>query len=310
MMSVLAVFHFIRPGWLLLGPPAIGLWWLWQRRSDPLRGWREQIAPELLKVLVVGSESGRHRFAHGLLAAWLLAVVAIAGPTWQLEPSPFADDATPLMILLKADISMAQPDPAPSRLERARLKIADIAEARKGQPLGLIVYAGSAHLVLPPTRDTAIVARMAAEISPEIMPVPGDRLDLALREAARVLAEAGRGGSVVVLADAVDPDSAGLEALKKDAALPVQFLAINAPESSQNDALRVAARLLGADVEPLDLASGKDVAAIVRRAASAPEAQSGEQGGQWQEAGYWLVPLMGLILLASYRRETIEEEKR
>ena len=61
---------------------------------------------------------------------------------------------------------MESPDPAPSRIERAHLKIADLADIRKGQPLGLIAYAGSSHLVLPPTRDTAVVAQMAAEISP------------------------------------------------------------------------------------------------------------------------------------------------
>lgn len=302
MIEEFANFHFIRPAWLLLAPLAIGLWWLWRQSEDPLRGWREQIAPELLEALVVGRESSQRRPAQWLLAAWLVAIVAIAGPTWRLEPSPFADDATPLMILLKADASMEQPDPAPSRLERARLKIADLAEARKGQPLGLIAYAGSAHLVLPPTRDTAIVARMAAEISPAIMPTPGDRLDLALREAARVLAEGQQGGSILVLADAVDTDPAALQALHKDFSLPVQFLAINAPDSSQDEALRAAARMLKASVEPLDV-EGDDVAVIVRRAASAPVAQRGEQGGRWQEAGYWLVPLVGLVVLASFRRE-------
>jgi Ca-activated chloride channel family protein len=201
---------------------------------------------------------------------------------------------------------MEQPDPAPSRLEHARLKIADLAQARKGLPLGLIAYAGSAHLVLPPTRDTAIVGRMAAEISPEIMPAAGDRLDLALREAGRVLAEGQQGGSIVILADAVDTDPAALQALQKDFSLPMQFLAINAPESSQNDSLRAAARILDADVYPLDV-EGNDVLAIVRRAASAPVAQHGEQGGQWQEAGYWLVPLISLFVLMSFRREEQQE---
>jgi len=120
-------FHFIRPWFLLLAPLAVLLWWLWQRGTDPLRGWREQIVPELLDVLVVGQESSLRRSVPWLLVAWLLAVLAIAGPTWRLEPSPFADDASPLIILLKADASMEQPDPAPSRLERARLKIADLA---------------------------------------------------------------------------------------------------------------------------------------------------------------------------------------
>lgn len=299
--------HFIRPGWLLLAPLAVALWWLWRRRSDPLRGWREQIAPDLLEALVVGRESIKSGNARWLLVAWLVAIVAIAGPTWRLEPSPFADDVTPLMILLKADVSMMQPDPAPSRLERARLKIADLGETRKGQPLGLIAYAGSAHLVLPPTRDTATVAQMAAEISPDIMPISGDRLDLALREAVRVLAEGQSGGSIVVLADAVDTDPAALAALRKDISIPVQFLAINAPESSQSDSLRAAAKTLGADVEQIDV-EGKDIAAIVRHAASAPIAKRGQQGERWQEAGYWLVPLIGLIVLASFRREESEEE--
>ena len=293
-------FHFIRPWFLLLAPLALLLWWLWQRGTDPLRGWREQIAPELLAVLVVGQASSLRRSATGLLMTWLLAILAVAGPTWRLEPSPFADDASPLMILLKADASMAQPDLEPSRLERARLKIADLAEARKGQPMGLIAYAGSAHLVLPPTRDTGVVAQMAAEISPDIMPVPGDRLDLALREAARILDQGQQGGSIVVLADAVDTDPAALQGISLN--FPLQFLALNIQGTSEDDSLRAAARILDAGVEALDIKGG-DVAAIVRHSARTPSAKQSEQGGRWQEAGYWLTPLLVVIVLASCRRE-------
>jgi Ca-activated chloride channel family protein len=302
MREIIANFHFIRPAWLLLIPVAIGIWWLWQRSSDPLRGWREQISPELLDALVVGRQSSRPGPAIYLLAAWLLGLFAVAGPTWRLEPSPFADDATPLMILLKADGSMEKDNPAPSRLERARLKIADLAAARKGQPLGLIAYAGSAHLVLPPTRDTAVVAQMAAQIGPEIMPRPGDRLDLALREAGRILSRGELGGSIVVITDTVTSEPGAFQALQKDFAVEIQFLAINTPGSSEDDALRAAAGTLAAKVETLDF-EDRDIAAIVSRAARTPQARSGEQGGQWQEAGYWLTPLLGLILLSSFRRE-------
>lgn len=303
MIEQLSNFHFIRPFALLLVPLAVGLWWLWRRQSDPLRGWRMQMDPQLLDALAIGRDAVGYSGPRWLLIGWLVAAVAIAGPTWRPEPTPFADDATPLMILLKADIGMEQPDPAPSRLERARLKIADLAEARKGQPLGLIAYAGSAHLVLPPTRDTAAVAQMAAEISPSVMPVPGDRLDLALLEAAQVLAEGKKGGSIVVLADAVDTDSAGLKSARGELRFPVQFLSVDAPDSSQSDSLHAAAEILDAAVEPIALAGGDDVAAVVRRAARAPIAQGGESGGQWQEAGYWLVPLVALLVLLSFRRE-------
>lgn len=305
MSEFLGNFHFIRPLALGLIAVAIAVWLIWRRANDPLRGWRKQIEPELLDALSVGHAAHRRRPGRGLLIAWLLAIVAIAGPTWKLEPNPFADDATRLVVLLKADASMLQPDPAPTRLERAHLKIADLATARPGQPLGLIAYAGSAHLVLPPTRDTAIVADMAQQVSPEIMPVAGDRLDLAIREALTVLNDDSyQGGSLVVFSDSVDTDSALLAELKPEIrGFPIQFLAIDSPNSSQFESIRQAADILGANVESLDVA-GEDISAIVRAAARTPVIQSGEQGGRWQEFGYWLVPVIGLLVLASFRQET------
>jgi Ca-activated chloride channel family protein len=306
MRELIANFHFIRPAVLLLIPIVIAIWSLWQRRSDPLRGWRKQMDPDLLKALLAGQESSLRGPARRVLAVWLVAVVAIAGPSWRLEPSPFTEDATPLMILLKSDVSMDTPDPAPSRLERAHLKIADLAEARKGQPLGLIAYSGSAHLVLPPTRDTAVVAEMAAEVSPEIMPVPGDRLDLALLEAARVLTNGEAGGSVLVVADLVDSDPEALSSVRRAFPFPVQFLQIQSPDAPRDNSLRAAAKTLGASVEMLTV-DDDDINAVVRRASRAPVAQSGDRGDRWEESGYWLLPLLGLILLASFRREESEQ---
>ena len=54
MFQNLSNFHFIRPAALLLLPLAFGLWLAWRKRADPLRGWREQIDPELLDALLVG----------------------------------------------------------------------------------------------------------------------------------------------------------------------------------------------------------------------------------------------------------------
>ena len=302
MFNALQHIHFIRPLTLLLLPIAAGLWWAWQRQMDPLLGWRHQIEAKLLDSLLVGQKSAHTRPALRLLAGWLLAIVAIAGPTWRLEPSPFADDATPLMILLKADITMDAPDLVPSRLERAQLKIADIAQAIQGQPLGLIAYSGSAHVVLPPTQDTTAVYEMAAEISSKIMPLAGDRLDLALNLAKRILTDGGQGGSVAVLADTVDTDAALLQEATKDLNFPLQFLAINNPDSPEDRALRTVAGMLNANVQAINV-KNHDVAAIVKEAARVPVPQQGELGQRWQEAGYWLVPLVAVLMLINFRRE-------
>ncbi len=302
MIETLTNFHFIRPAWLLLLPLAVAAWWLWQRSSDPLRGWRAQMDPELLKALTVGRETSQRRSRLLLLITWLLAGFIVAGPTWKLEPNPLADDSVPLIILLKSDLSMDQPDPTPSRMERASLKIADLAEIRKGLKLGLIAYAGSAHLVLPPTKDTSVVAQMAAEISPAIMPSPGDRLDLALKKAGEILNAEGGGGQVLVIADSVQADPATVKDARQAAGgFPVHFLAINNPDSSDMDSLRSAAKSLNAPVQELT-ADDTDVRAITRASARAPIRNSGEASARWQEAGYWLTPVIALMLAGSFRK--------
>jgi Ca-activated chloride channel family protein len=313
-MSFLGDFHFIRPAWLLLAPVVVGLWWLARRSQDPLRGWRVVMDPELLAAMTVGrianpsaSDTGRNRIPSdflrgtGLLAAWLLAVIALSGPTWRPEPSPFADDPVPVMLVLKAGETMDQSDLIPSRMERARLKVADFAAERKGQPLGLVVYAGTSHLVLPPTRDTSVVATMAAEISSEVMPKQGDQLTGALQLAASALGDAG--GSMVVFADMVSESvDDTLANFRSESPLPVYFLAIARADTPEYDAIERAASVLKADVT-LMTPDSQDVRSLARSAGKAPVAIGAAGAGtRWAEAGWWLVPLLAVLSLISFRR--------
>jgi Ca-activated chloride channel family protein len=264
---------------------AVLVWWLARRSQDPLRGWRAVMDRDLLDALTVGKYARDRWRGAGLLAGWLLAVVAVAGPTWRPEPSPFADDPVPVMLLLRAGETMDQSDLVPSRMERARLKIADYAAERKGQPLGLAAYAGSAHLVLPPTRDTSVVATMAADISPAIMPKPGDDLASALKLAARTLGS--DGGSIVIVADTVDEgNDDALAEFARESSLPLRFLAIARAETPEQDAVQRAASALNATVT-LMTADLEDVRSLVRSTARAPVATaSAGEGTRWAEAGW------------------------
>jgi len=205
------------------------------------------------------------------------------------------------MVLLKASTTMNASDVQPSRLERSKHKLTDLLELREGAATGLIAYSGSAHLVMPLTRDRRIVTAMAAEISPEIMPVDGDALGRALEEAARVFDRAGVPGSVLVIADAVSPSQAdGLAASPPD--LPVQFLAVSPPNAPIDSGLQQAARAMNATITELTI-DQSDVERIARTAQTEFRAAPLDEGGdKWKDAGYYLVAVIALIGLAWSRK--------
>lgn len=301
MSTFLENFHFLRPWALLLPMPAVGLWWLGRQAADTTRHWRSVIDPDLLKHLVVGGNGNRIGPHDVLLLGWVVLAIAIAGPTWQREPSPFDEQAPPAMIVLKVAPSMTTPDLAPSRLDRARQKIADLLQARDGMAAGLIAYGGSSHLVLPPTQDREVVTAMAGALSPAVMPREGDALADAVALAARTLKEGGQGGSILVVADTVAPGQA--DALKLAAVdVPVTLLAVAAPSAVAADAnLEAAASALGARLVTATI-DNDDVQTIARRLANAPAAPVPGEAERWQEAGWWLTPLIALIALLWFRR--------
>ncbi|RDI57189.1 VWA domain-containing protein [Microvirga subterranea] len=306
MSTALASFHLLRPWWLLLLIPALVVWWLLRRGDDASARWASVIDPGILRALIVGgAERSRLRPHDLLLAVWLLGILAVAGPTWKREPSPFADARPPVMVVLKVAPSMKAADLAPSRLVRSVQKLSDLVAMREGASTGLVAYAGSVHLVLPPTPDKDVVVAMAQALSPEIMPRPGDGLAQALRLAGDVLREAGKGGSILVMADGVAPDQVSL--LQDAADGPVRFettlwAAIPPSRMAAETSLRSAASAIDATLDAMapDRSDVETMAARLDRATVASDVAG--EGERWQEAGYGLTPLLALLTLAWFRR--------
>jgi Ca-activated chloride channel family protein len=293
--------QFLRPFWLLGLLPAVAVWWLLWRRQDPLAYWQRVIDRHLLQHLVVGDDGSRGlRPIHLLLVIWILSFVAVAGPSWRMQPSPFPADSG-LMVLLKLSSSMESGDVQPSRLERARQKIRDLLSLRQGASTGLVVYSGSAHLVMPLTQDERVIENMLEELGPEVMPLDGDALEEALQLGGEMMQRAGMPGSMLVVADTVAPPRAGAVA-GLESPYPVQFLSIQSPEVSLDPGLREAADALGATIQQLT-PDEQDVEKIAHRARSletAPGIQTEEQ--RREDAGYFLLPLLALFALFWSRR--------
>lgn len=297
-------FHFLRPWWLLSLIPAASLWWVLFRRQDVRTAWRALIAPHLLDHLLVGGrQRKRVRPIHLLLLVWVLMGISLAGPSWQKEPSPFAEDTAGMIVVFKVTPSMTAEDVQPSRLERGKQKLHDLLEMREGGATGLIAYSGSAHLVMPLTRDGRIIDIMAEGLEPGIMPVEGDALADALIMAGSLFKQAGRAGSVLVIADTVSPAQvAKLNQPPDQERPPVQFLAVNALGAPADQGLENAANALGARVAKLTI-DASDLEAITRQARRDLQTVLTQQSGErWKDSGYALVPLIVLAALPWARR--------
>ena len=295
-------FHFLRPLWLLAVLPALAVWWGLWRQQDRAASWRQVVDSHLLEHLIVGESTRRRlRPIQLLLMIWIICTVALAGPAWRMEPSPFADDEAGLVVLLKVSGTMLASDVPPSRLERAKHKLRDLLELRKGSSTGLIVYSGSAHLVMPLTRDDRIVSTMAEDLTPELMPVDGDALVRALQLAEQVLAKSGVPGSALIIADKVSPSQVQILSTA-EIALPVQFLSVQSQSTPVDSGLQSAASRLNAPVAELTV-DAADVERVARRAQSRFKAVSAtNEGTRWRDAGYALLPLIALFALMWSRR--------
>jgi Ca-activated chloride channel family protein len=310
-MSGLADLHFLRPLWLLALLPALLLIWvLWHRRGDV--AWRKVIAPHLLQHLFAGggAPQSRLRPMHLLGAFWLVAVIAAAGPAWQREPAPFAEQRTPLVIVLYLGESMLAEDIQPTRLERATHKIRDLLALRPGAQTALIAYARSAHLVMPFTTDTRLVEEFAGELSPGLMPRLGNAPAEALTLARQLLQQADvGGGNILLITDSLQPDAV--------ATLPsgvrAEILAVAAPPGSpapvagppapslDRATLGAAARSLDGDVVEVSV-DDSDVKTLARRLDRRLPGGTDGEGERWRDAGYTLLFPLAFILLLWFRR--------
>ncbi|MDT8332931.1 VWA domain-containing protein [Roseomonas gilardii] len=292
MRDALANLHLLRPGWLLLLLPAAAAWWLDRTRLREAGGWSGVVSPSLLPWLLV-TEGRAPRLRPGRCAAVLLAIAALAlsGPSWRREPSPFVADQAPMMVAL--DVSRA----GEPRLDAARRKIRDLVEARGGARTGLLAYAGGAYLVLPPTGDPKLLETYLDALSPRIMPRDGRDAPAALAEALRQLDRQDGAGTVLLVTDSI-PAAQG-EAFDHARAGTRHAVVVLPPGVTAPEALDGARGATWIAPTP-DTADIQAVMGAAQRHFAA--ASSDDPTLRWQDAGYAVLLLLVPLALLWSRR--------
>jgi len=326
-------FHFIRPLWLLLIPAGLMvtamLWLRMIRRSN----WENVCDPHLIKPLLVGKQLATNRLPYaGLVLAWILAALALAGPAWQQLPQPVYSSLQGRVIVFDLSKSMDSTDLTPSRLARARYKLNDMILAGRGLQQGLVVFAGDAFTVAPLTDDTDTLINLVPSLVTDTLPVQGSRSDLGLLLAMNLFESAGfDSGEILLITDGISIETADIAEALRARGYRTSVLAVGTTEGApipspdggflknsdggivipklQPTQLRQVAQLGQGRYAALTV-DNSDIRHLTRPISDAmdweissdPAMKNQFGGDRWVDSGPWLVLPLLVIAAAAFRR--------
>lgn len=198
-MSALWPYWF-RPWWLLL-LPLLGwlIWQLWHRQKRAGR-WQMILPPAFHAALLSGGNGRDSKLPWVALGvAWLLTLFALLGPSWQRVEQASQKPADPLVVILELTPEMLATDVTPNRLEQARRKLFDLLQNRSDAQTAIVVYAGSAHTLVPLSDDLSTSRNLLDALKPSLMPQAGHRADLAVTKALALLNQGALGDGRILL---------------------------------------------------------------------------------------------------------------
>lgn len=324
-MNELLPLHFIRPLWLLAVPLAVILPLLWRHLRRPSGDWGRVCDPHLLRWLSVGSASAKPSRLGPWLAGlvWLIAAIALAGPSWQKLPDTSFTSKDARVLVLDLSLSMLAEDLKPNRLTQAHFRLSDMLdEVLEGQT-GLVAFAGDAFVVSPLTSDTNTIRNMLPALRPDVMPVSGSRPDRALELAAELLERSGMSqGEILLMADSANSAATGVAKKLARRGVFTSVMAVGTMQGApipsgdgfvsdgkgnivvarlERDALQAIARAGGGRYSELTAGSTEDSpwAAVEGSEFARKDDALGER---WKDTGPWLVLVLLPMAAFAFRR--------
>jgi Ca-activated chloride channel family protein len=214
-------FHFIRPLWLLSFIALFFVLYLLKKLHRAKSGWQQFLPPHLAKHLLEGNTANKNNsnkkipsnnqnVIKTLVRPFIigtLAIIALAGPTWQKLPQPVYQVERGAVLIMDMSYSMFATDLMPNRLTRARFKAIDLLDKLNEGDTGLIAYAGDAFIISPLTEDVNNIKLLLPALSPDIMPELGSNPISALMLADDMLRNSGHiEGDIYWFTDGIDPE--------------------------------------------------------------------------------------------------------
>lgn len=173
-------FEFSSHLWILLLIPilVVGflLYQLWQRKAIQRFG-----NLDLLQQLMPQRSRWKHLIKFSLLMVVLICLgFAYANPQMGTKKAKVAQKSIDVFIALDVSNSMLAKDISPSRLERAKQFCFKLINEFKTDKVGIILFAGSAHLQMPLTNDYSAAQTFIKTATPDMVSTQGTAIGEAI----------------------------------------------------------------------------------------------------------------------------------
>ncbi|MEI6607022.1 MAG: VWA domain-containing protein, partial [Verrucomicrobiota bacterium] len=196
--------HFADPAWLMLLVllPLLATTTLLVARLRR-KQWHAFVAPRLRQILLRRSSPlPRWLAIIFLVAAAATLIVALARPQGDATTHTEKSIGRNVLVALDLSRSMRVKDVKPDRLAQAKVIIYELLDALPNERIGLLGFAGSAHLFAPLTIDHAAVRETVEQVDENWVSIGGSNLSSAIRLAITTLKETGqKNNALIILSD-------------------------------------------------------------------------------------------------------------
>lgn len=196
---------------LALIPLMAGVWYLsaknWKIRA-------QAYSNQNLLNRLWQNKSDEKKYMYWLFVALIFLVIAFVNPQLGEKKEKIKTEKSDIMLALDISNSMNATDISPSRLEKAKRFLSRLIESRKGDQLGLILFAGGAYLQMPLTSDYAAAELFCKAASTNMAGTQGTAIGEAIDLAKRSVKDNNQ-RALVVISDGEDQDDDAISMAEK-----------------------------------------------------------------------------------------------
>lgn len=183
---------------------------------------------DMIKRMMPGFSRGRVTWKAALfILTYVLLIVAMADPQIGQTVEEVKREGVDIIVALDVSLSMMAEDISPNRLEKAKYEVSKLIDILEGDRIGLVAFAGMAHVQCPLTLDYSAAKLFLRLMDVNLIPQPGTAIGDAIRESMKAFNQKERKHKVLILiTDGEDHESKPIEAAEEAAAEGIKIFTI------------------------------------------------------------------------------------